>query len=281
MRILAPCLALATLSLACAATPVYAAPPHPVLVELFTSQGCSSCPAADEFVASLPKLGLGRDRVVPLTFHVDYWDDLGWRDPFASPRFTERQRDYVRSGRLSSPEGQDGIHGAYTPQMVVSGRVHFSGGRRDVALAEIQRVAGTPEMAELAAEAALDRSGQSLVVTARVTARTAPLARDEWRLFVALAQKQARTAVKHGENAGETLTEAAIARWLSLPQVVSADGKTVRVTLPKLADVPSPAPLALRELELVVFVQAQSTGQVVSVRSLDLGSRELPRLTAE
>src|SRR5207253_2749288 len=65
--------------------------PHPVLVELFTSQGCSSCPAADAFVRELPGLGLGRERVLPLTFHVDYWDGLGWKDPFAAPAFTQRQ----------------------------------------------------------------------------------------------------------------------------------------------------------------------------------------------
>src|SRR5438132_13969858 len=77
-----------------------------VLVELFTSQGCSSCPPADAFVRDLPALGFGRDKVVPLTFHVDYWDDLGWKDPFATPAFTDRQRWYARSRKLRSPDGQ-------------------------------------------------------------------------------------------------------------------------------------------------------------------------------
>src|SRR6185369_10521386 len=83
----------------------------PVLVELFTSQGCSSCPAADAFVRELPRLGLGRERVVPLTFHVDYWDGLGWPDPFASPAFTERQHRYVEAGALAAPDGDSGIRG--------------------------------------------------------------------------------------------------------------------------------------------------------------------------
>jgi len=253
-----------TVCFACASTPARAAPAHPVLVELFTSQGCSSCPAADGFVAALPRLGLGRDRVVPLTFHVDYWDDLGWKDPFASPRFTARQRAYVQSGKLSSPPGEDGIHGAYTPQMVVGGRVHFSGGRRDVALAEIRRAAEAPEPATLAAGAALDRSGENIVLTARVTARTGPALRDDWQLFVALAQKEAHTAVVHGENAGETLTEAAIARWLSEALAFSTDGAPVQVLVPKPRAVPS------RDLELVVFVQSRSTGQIISVRSIEL-----------
>jgi hypothetical protein len=249
--------------LACASAPLRAAPTHPVLVELFTSQGCSSCPAADEFVADLPRLGLGRDRVVPLTFHVDYWDDLGWKDPFASPSFTERQRAYVRSGWLSSPGGEDGISGAYTPQMVVGGRVHFSGRRRDVAQNEIQRAATTPEPASLSARAVVD--GNAIDVTSAVTAADHTVHRD-WRLFVVLAQKHARTAVAHGENAGETLTEAAVARWLSPAVALPADGAPLKVVAPKLRDVP-PA-----EVEVVVFVQAQSTGQIVCVRSLALGS---------
>lgn len=268
MPILRPWLAVVTLCVACAGTPVRAAPTHPVLVELFTSQGCSSCPAADAFVAALPRLGFGRERVIPLTFHVDYWDDLGWKDPFASPRFTERQRAYAQSGRLSSPAGEDGIHGAYTPQMVVGGKVHFSGARRDVALAEIQRAAGTPEPGMLAVTVAPDRARENFAATVRVTARAGAAAGADWRLFVALAQKEGRTAVAHGENAGETLTEAAIVRWLSTPLTVSADGAPVQVLVPR-----QHSSLA-RDFELVAFLQSQSTGQVVSVRSLDL-AREL------
>jgi len=244
---------------------VSAAPSHPVLVELFTSQGCSSCPPADAFIRALPGLGFGRDRVIPLTFHVDYWDDLGWKDPFASPVFTERQRTYARSGLLASPAGEDGIHGVYTPQMVVGGRVHLSGGRRETALAEIQRAASGPEPAALLASAVLDGPREQAVVTARVTATTRAPAAKDWRLFVALAQKEARTAVAHGENAGETLAEAAVVRWLSSPLAVSSDGTPAQMTVPRPRDLP------WRELELVVFVQSQSTGQVVGVRAVALG----------
>src|SRR5438105_14857040 len=142
--------------------------PHPVLVELFTSQGCSSCPAADAFVRELPGLGLGRDRVLPLTFHVDYWDGLGWKDPFAAAAFTQRQRDYAASGRLISPAGEDGLSGLYTPQMVVGGRVHFSGRRRETALAEIARASADAELAVLTARATMGHDA------ARVTATLAP-----------------------------------------------------------------------------------------------------------
>jgi hypothetical protein len=241
------------------------APPHPVLVELFTSQGCSSCPAADAFVRELPRLGYGRDRVIPLTFHIDYWDDLGWKDPFAAREFTERQRAYAQAGTLVSPRGEDGIHGSYTPQMVVAGQVHFSGARRDVALAEIQRAASIPEVATLAAEAAIE--GDQAKVTARLTTSERPAAQQTWRLMVALALKQGRTDVKHGENSGETLAEADIVRWLSSPVAISSDAGPVRVEVPKAHG------LAWRDLELVAFVQAKTTGHVIAVREIPLPSR--------
>ena len=92
-----------------------------VLVELYTSQGCSSCPPADAFVRELPALGLGPDKVIPLTFHVDYWDDLGWPDPFADGAYTARQGAYARAF---------GSGGLYTPQMIVNGTDEFVGSDR-------------------------------------------------------------------------------------------------------------------------------------------------------
>jgi hypothetical protein len=241
-----------------ACTPASAAAPpagRTVLVELFTSEGCSSCPPADAFVAELPRLGWGRDRVVPLTFHVDYWDALGWKDPFASPAFTARQRRYAEAGVLRAPAGEEGIRGLYTPQMVVDGAVHFSGGRRDVALAELRRAAAAPPAVEIVARARLE-AGRA-VVTAEVTPRTAAAAREPWRLVVAVVLKKARTRVARGENAGETLEEAAIVRALSPPvPVPRAPGAPVEVAVAR------PADHAWSELELAVFVQSETTLRV-------------------
>ena len=240
-----------------------AAPPHPVLVELYTSQGCSSCPPADAFVRDLPRLGFGRDRVVPLTFHVDYWDDLGWKDPFASPAFSERQRAYARAGRLVSPEGASGIHGSYTPQMIVGGRVHFSGGRRDLALAELRRAEALPVVATLQGEAVAEREGAT--VTLRLSTQADAATTRSWQARVALVVTSARTAVLHGENGGETLEEAAVVRWLS-------DGVTVGAEPIRVA-VPRPREWDWNACEAVAFVQAGATGPVVAARSLPLALR--------
>src|SRR5216684_6783440 len=108
------------LGLAVAATPA-GADPRPVVVELFTSQGCSSCPPADALLGELAKKG----EVVALGFHISYWDSLGWKDPLSSPSSTERQKAYAR--RLG-----DGR--VYTPQMVVDGTSQMVGSDREAVL---------------------------------------------------------------------------------------------------------------------------------------------------
>jgi hypothetical protein len=230
-----------------------------VLVELFTSQGCSSCPPADAIVRALPARGLGRDKVVPLTFHVDYWDHLGWRDPFAASAFTARQAAYARSGRLRPPSGESGaeIGGIYTPQMIVDGRVQFPGGREKLVAAEIQRAAARPATVDLAAHAAVQ--GDGVAVKVEITPRPGLDRGGDWRLLVALAAERARTPVLHGENGGETLEEAAVVRALSAPTPVTfrAPGPDrVQVLLRK------PSDLDWKDAELVAFVQDERTKEV-------------------
>lgn len=233
-----------------------------VLVELFTSQGCSSCPAADEFLRELPKLGFTRDKVVPLAYHVDYWDGLGWKDPFASAAFTKRQEWYARGGRLRSPDGQAGITGLYTPQMIVAGSVHFSGQRRNVALSEIRRAASRPPLFDLAATASI--KGGEVVVAVRAAPRGSASATGDWRVVVALTQKAAQTRVLHGENGGESLQEVAVVRALSEPlPLPSAPGQQARTTLAK------PAELRWTDVGVVAFIQSNSTGEVAAALTLD------------
>ena len=241
-----------------------AAPPRPVLVELFTSQGCGSCPAADEFVRELPRLGLGPDRVVPLTFHVDYWDELGWKDPFGSAAFTARQRDYARARTLASPAGEEGISGVYTPQMIVDGRVHFSGARRDVALAEIARAAARVPEAALIATA--DATSGEVRVRVRVAAplgsvrpAVPPKAEANWVLRVALTAREEQTRVPRGENRGRMLTEVEVVHVLSPPLPIDrARDRPLEVTLAR------PDRLGWDAVHVVAFVQSAENQRIVA-----------------
>ncbi|HXJ21773.1 MAG TPA: DUF1223 domain-containing protein [Polyangia bacterium] len=241
-------------------SPAHGAPApwrRPMLVELYTSQGCSSCPPADAFVRQLPALGLGRDKVVPLTFHVDYWDRLGWKDPFASGAFTERQEWYAQSSKLRSPDGAAGLDGLYTPQMIVDGGVQFSGQRRQTALHEMELAAARPPRFELTVRAAVKGA------TVDLTVQTAPAGEAahvrDWRVVAALAAKTAHTAVAHGENAGETLEEAAVVRALSDRVPLPAQPGTTRIQLLK------PSDLTWSEVELVVFIQSETTREIGAV----------------
>jgi hypothetical protein len=245
------------------------APPtgvRPVLVELYTSQGCSSCPPADRFVHEFPARGLGRDKVVALTFHVDYWDHLGWSDPFATPSFTARQGWYADSGRLRAPDGDRAISGVYTPQMIVAGQVHFPGGQSDVALRQIAAAAARPVTATLALDARVD--GEMATVRVRV-ARADTLARaEDWRVTGALVQKTAETHVRRGENSGETLQEASVVRALS-PHLPLSPAGVAEVVL----SLRKPADLGWRDVALVAFLQSEKTREVAAVAEIDAPPR--------
>ncbi len=241
---------------------------HRVLVELFTSQGCSSCPPADRFVRGLPARGLGPDKVVALTFHVDVWDHLGWPDPFAAPPFTDRQAWYAESGRLRGADGDRAISGIYTPQMIVAGQVHFPGGETDVALRQIAAAAARPSpvTVTLARRAAVE--GADVTIHARVPGAERLERAGDWRLTVALVQKTAETRVLRGENGGETLQEASVVRALSprLPLRPGAD-QEIAVTLRKPADV------LWKNTALVLFVQSEKTRQVAATTEIDVEAR--------
>ena len=166
---------LAAASVALAAGPIGAAEPGPVLVELFTSQGCSSCPRADAALARL----VGRDDVLPLAFHVTYWDRLGWRDTLGNAEFDRRQRWYA--GLLGT--------GAYTPQAVVAGEIDLVGSdpRLEDAL-EIARTRRMPARIEFAGD---------------VTALLPEIAvADEVRLVAIGFDPRRSVRIERGENAG-------------------------------------------------------------------------------
>ena len=174
-------------------------PSTPVVVELFTSQGCSSCPPADELLGELAR----RPNVVALAFHVDYWDSIGWRDPYSIPQSVVRQRGYVDTLGLSS---------AFTPQVIIDGRASFVGSDR-------RRII-----------AALDERGPTIQVTADVDQRvlTVTITGSDpgtgADVNAVAFLPHASTAVSRGENAGRRLTEYNIVRQLR--RLGAWDGRT-------------------------------------------------------
>ena len=173
-----------------------AAAGEPVVVELFTSQGCSSCPPADTFLAELAR----RPDVVALAFHVDYWDYLGWQDSFASPAFSKRQRAYAKAF---------GERMVYTPQMVVAGRVGLVGSHVEAIEAAIAEARDRPAAARVRIEAAGD------VLRVAVSPGPAP-ATPATVSYLLLASPQA-VEITRGENRGQRITYHNVVRgWMIL-----------------------------------------------------------------
>ena len=175
----------------------------PVVLELFTSQGCSSCPPADRLLTRLagdPKLA---GQVVPLSFHVDYWDYIGWKDPFASPRWSERQRQYgqaFHSNRI------------YTPQLVVNGRTECVGSQEKVVRQQIASALAAPPAAKVTREAGAPGADGRLRV--RVDAEMKSAAKADLDLWVAVWETGLATPVGAGENASRTLHNDYVVRRL-------------------------------------------------------------------
>ncbi|PWR19549.1 DUF1223 domain-containing protein [Zavarzinia aquatilis] len=193
-----------------AAAPVAANAGKPVVVELFTSQGCSSCPPADDYLRSLAAAG---DDVLPLAFHVTYWNQLGWSDPYALEAGTQRQRLYA------SLLGQRQV---YTPQMVIDGRWQAVGSDRAAVGRLIRDAAAKTEAVAIEAR----REGADVGI--RIGA--APAAGRGLILLVGYDPEH-RTAVGRGENGGRTLTEANIVRSLDIVGEWRGDSLELRAPL--------------------------------------------------
>ncbi len=195
-----------------AAAPAAAAPP--VVVELFTSEGCSSCPPADRFLAELAR---ERGDVLPLAFHVTYWDSLGWRDPFALPAATQRQNDYAASFGSGS---------VFTPQMVIDGRHSVVGSDRaeaGAAIAEAQAARAGTQAARAGTTVTLQADRDRLRIKIGGGTGTG-------RILLLGFDHQHSTHVGRGENSGRTLVEANIVRTMSEAGVWA--GRPVSLSVP-------------------------------------------------
>jgi hypothetical protein len=172
-----------------------------VLVELFTSEGCSSCPPADALLTKLLReQSIADIEIIPLSLHVDYWDHQGWRDPFASKIFTSRQEAY------SKIFGADRL---YTPQMVIDGRDELNGSDEAGIRRLVQAAAARPHL-----PLRIDARARGSSVRLSLDLPAAPADAEPIDVLVALTEDDLSSVVRRGENGGRTLSHVAVVRKL-------------------------------------------------------------------
>jgi hypothetical protein len=221
-------------------------PRTPVIVELFTSEGCSSCPPADDLLAELvAKQPVPGAIVIGLEEHVDFWDRLGWTDPFSNVQFTSRQNAYTASAYTGS---------TYTPQMIVDGGSAFVGSDRADAMDAIAAAAKTSKRSMRLAWTAGAASAIDVAVSGVV--------RDA-DVMLAIVEGGLSTDVKRGENAGSRLTHSAVTRVLTRVGATDQNGGC-SMSVPIAV-----APTWRREhLTIIAFVQLRGPGRIVSIATL-------------
>jgi len=225
-----------------------AAPRTPVIVELFTAEGCSSCPPADNLLAALERIQpIDGVEVIALGEHVDYWDQYGWQDRFSSGAYTARQHDYGDKLRVPEP---------YTPQMIVDGTSQFNGTDAAAARRALDAAAHKPHLTLALTSPTVDGRAVQAAVSFTGTPPGKPNARID--LYAALVQPSATTDVANGENKGHTLHHVAIVRTLTRIGTLgelAAGPKTFTLQPPK--DTPTAG------FRIVVFAQLPGPGAIV------------------
>jgi hypothetical protein len=237
--------------------PVLAGNPAPVLVELFTSEGCSSCPPAEAFLRQLDATQpVPGTQAVVLSEHVDYWNHLGWKDPYSSHTFSERQTAYA--GRFINDT-------VYTPQMVVDGSLELVGSDSRRALQIIER-AGQQQKVRVAIGDLMVNGGE-LRAHVEVAGLTGPQAHSAG-VYATLALNHAESQVLRGENEGSRLQHVAVAESITQIGSVSEGKGLVREAVLKLAP-----GLEASNLRLIVFVQEPGPGKVLGAALRQVSGR--------
>jgi len=223
----------------------------PVIVELFTAEGCSSCPPADELL-----IRLQQERPVPeadvivLGEHVDYWNQLGWPDRFSAHLYTDRQQEFAAAL---------GVENVYTPQMVVNGQAEFNGADGPRAVREIRRAASSPH-----SSVSLVRKDPSVL---GLTIQQFPPGTRSVEILLAITEDSLASDVRRGENVGRRLTHTGVVR--SLVSVARLDAR-------KSPEFTSELPLLLREdwnrenLRAVVLIEVRGSHRIIGAAQLKL-----------
>jgi hypothetical protein len=234
----------------------------PVVVELFTSEGCSSCPPADALLAKMetaqPFKGV---QIIAMEEHVDYWNQQGWVDPFSSIEWTDRQQVYTTALHQSGP---------YTPQMVVNGRAQLVGSRADQAVKAVQEAQGVPATPVKLTVAAAGNPNEPhfTVSVGKIAQLLSP--RDSAEVWLAITESALSSQVARGENAGRNLSHASVLR--SMKRVGNADNHGDGNSFQGDASLKLKSGWKRENLTAVVIVQEKMSRRILGAASLKLGS---------
>ncbi|ABQ07013.1 DUF1223 domain-containing protein [Flavobacterium johnsoniae] len=211
------------------------------LLELYTSEGCSSCPPADELLGKIQN-ELKDKNVYVLSYHVDYWDKQGWKDIFSNADFTKRQYDYAKYME------KDPI---YTPQVIINGKIDYVGSQETSLRNGIKSALSKPVSTNLSLEASQNANSLSVNYNVESTSKNS-------RLLIAIVQKEAKSNVKRGENAHRVLSHYQIVRNLQFVDLNKAKKGTALVHLPKNYNT--------QDFEIIGFVQDMNSGAILEVK---------------
>ncbi len=216
----------------------------PVLVELFTSEGCSSCPPADSFLQKLDQQPLAGAELIVMSEHVDYWNHIGWKDPYSARFYSDRQSVYAH---------RFGLEGPYTPEMVVDGSSEFVGSDPELARKAFDRALGAQKIPVRLSAISIAAAGNVLQAHVETADETA-----DADVLVAIALNHAESQVLHGENGGRTLTHTAVVRSMTkIGTVTRGQGfaKDVQIKLD--------SGVAADNLRVIAFVQQPHQGKIL------------------
>jgi hypothetical protein len=232
--------------------------PVPVIVELFTSEGCSSCPAADRLLTRLEQTQpVAGAQVIALEEHVDYWNQLGWNDPFSSPQYRARQNDYAVAFHATD---------IFTPQMVVNGLVQFVGSDTSRAYHEIGAAAQAESTQIELGTSPNSRDPEMLDLSLRLDySRTTKL--RESNVYLAVTENNLTTFVQRGENSGRTLRHSAVVRSFGVIGKIDPKGASGGQLVSTLR---LPKEWKRENLRAVVFVQERESFHITGANAVDL-----------
>jgi len=234
---------------------------EPVVVELFTSEGCSTCPPADALLAAMDtRQPFPAAEIIAIEEHVDYWDQQGWKDPFSSADWTFRQNEYTGTLHTGS---------SYTPEMVVDGTQGFNGSSSGGARTAIEKAASVPKARVEINEVGPPQKSVVLKIGVEKLADANPSPKDTAQVLLAITESGLHSAVKDGENAGRELRHSAVLRELKVIGTAGKNGEDFAGQPTVKLD----SAWNVANLRAVVFVQEKKSRRVLGAAEIPLAAQ--------